>query len=80
MTDAPPKSPRAWIFPVITNRFGLPKDTIVAYVVGCSDFDEARAALESHLGNSNDVVRKGAALSDETVDALDIQPGQVRMV
>jgi hypothetical protein len=65
---------------VVTTRLGGGRPMFVCYVAGFPDPNEAREAVRKHIeALDGDDVRDPAALSDGTVKALGINPGDVWM-
>jgi hypothetical protein len=71
----------AWIVPVWTTRLGYGPAMLVAYIAAFESAEEARAAVVSAIGAlEGDDVREAVAVSESTVTALRLAPGQVHML
>ncbi|MFG1184381.1 hypothetical protein [Xanthobacter aminoxidans] len=73
--------PKAWIVLVWTdlNKNGM--KVLVGYAAGFSDLEDAVEAVLKHLGEpDNSNVCDPAPLRQSTIDALNIRPGEVRML
>lgn len=72
---------KGWIVPVWTERLGGGRPLLVAYVTLAATSEEARqAVVDAIQALEGDDVRDPVAISEATVAALGLSPGQVSML
>lgn len=73
--------PKAWIVLVWTDLNKNGQKVLVGYAAGFSELDDAVDAVLKYLGEpDNSNVCDPAPLQESTIDALNIRPGDVRML
>lgn len=71
--------PRGWIVLVETRRFGGNRTVLVGYAAAFADPDQAQQAVVEFIEEfEGDDVLQPSPLSNATVEALGLSPGEVR--